>query len=140
MYDYLTDKFGEFYIYDNLSTYGYMSVFVKPDDEKFIIYGVAGTMDHVNNIDECYKQMTEISNEFKTLFFDSKISETTYNHLVDKSGKSKTKEIMFKLKNGDYARIMCMDFEENLRIENNWTDGLSVLLETKELGDWFLKR
>ena len=38
MYERLTEKFGEAYLYDGLQTYEYMSFFVKTDDEKFIIY------------------------------------------------------------------------------------------------------
>ena len=30
-----------------------------------------------------------------------------------------------------------MDFEENLRIKNNWIDGLDITLQTKEVTKWF---
>ena len=29
-----------------------------------------------------------------------------------------------------------MDFEENLRIENNWIDGLDITLSTSEVNRW----
>ena len=81
--------------------------------------------------------MNEIANEFSTLFKDAKKIETSYNHGVDKSGKSKVKEIYFLLKSKNEVRIICMDFEESLRIKNNWIDGLDITLQTKELTKWF---
>ena len=33
-----------------------------------------------------------------------------------------------------------MDFEESLRIKNNWIDGLDITIERKEVGDWLGKR
>ena len=38
------------------------------------------------------------------------------------------------------VRIVCMDFEESLRIENNWIDGLDITLQTKEVTEWFQNR
>ena len=34
MYERLTEKFGEAYLYDGLQTYAYMSLYVKTDDRK----------------------------------------------------------------------------------------------------------
>ena len=44
---------------------------------------------------------------------------------------------MFFLKSNNEARIVCMDFEESLRLKNNWIDGLDITLQTKELTNWF---
>ena len=33
---------------------------------------------------------------------------------------------MFFLKSNNEARIVCVDFEESLRLKNNWIDGLDV--------------
>ena len=137
MYNYLTDEFGQVYKYDGLSKYQFISFYVKPKDKNFIIHGLTGTMPHVEEINECHEQMNEIANEFSTLFKDAKKIETSYNHGVDKSGKSKVKEIYFLLKSKNEVRIICMDFEESLRIKNNWIDGLDITLQTKELTKWF---
>jgi hypothetical protein len=136
MYNYLTNEFGEVYKRDGLSKYFMISFYVKPKDEKFIIHGLTGTMPHVEDITECHKQLNVIANEFSTIFKDSKKIEENYNHGVDKSGKSKVKEIYFLTKSEDEARIICMDFEESLRIKNNWIDGLDISLSTKELNNW----
>ena len=41
---------------------------------------------------------------------------------------------IFKL--GDGIRVWCTQFEESLRIKNNWTEGLSVGIDRKEVSDW----
>ena len=68
MYHYFNDEFGEVYMSDGLSKYKFISFFVRPKDIDFIIYGITGTMPHVENISECHEQMKEIANEFSTLF------------------------------------------------------------------------
>ena len=101
MYHYLTDEFGQVYKYDGLTKYHFVSFYVRPKDKNFKIHGITGTMPHVENISECHEQMKEIANEFSTLFKDAKRKEESYNHRVDKSGKSKVKEIMFFLKSNN---------------------------------------
>ena len=136
MYNYLTDEFGEVYKYDGLENYFFISFRVKPKDKNFIIYGITGTMPHTVDITECHNQMEEISKKFSNLFENFEKVEDYFNHAVDKSGKSKVKEIAFVSKSNDEARILCMDFEENLRIENNWIDGLDITLSTSEVNKW----
>jgi hypothetical protein len=140
MYTYLTSEFGQVYKRDGLSEYYFISFYVKPKDKNFIIYALTGSMPHVDKISECYDRMNEISNEFSTLFKNAKKKEVSYNHRVDKSGRSKVKEIYFNLKSKDKARIVCMDFEENLRIKHNWIDGLDITLQTKEVTEWFANK
>jgi len=38
------------------------------------------------------------------------------------------------------VRIVCMDFEETLRIESNWIDGLDITVQTNEVTKWFQDR
>ncbi len=137
MYTYLTDEFGQVYMHDGLSKYHFVSFYVRAKDKNFIIHGITGTMPHVDQISECHNQMIEIANEFSTLFKNAKKNESSYNHRVDESGRSKVKEVNFIFKSKNVARIVCMDFEESLRIKNNWIDGLDITLQTKDLSDWF---
>jgi len=140
MYERLTNEFGEVTKRDGLSKYYFISFFVKQKDKKFIIHAIIGTMPHVDKISECHSQMYEISNEFSTLFKNAKKYENTYKHAVDKSGKSTVKYVDFEFKSEDTVRVSCTDFEESLRIENNWIDGLDVSLFTQEVADWFTNR
>ena len=84
--------------------------------------------------------MSEISKEFSVTYKNAKKKENTYNHAVDPTDRSKVKEVNFIFKSGDEIRIVCTDFEENLRIKNNWIDGLDIIIQRKEVTDWLSKR
>ena len=140
LYHYTTDEFGQVYKYDGLQTYFMMSFFVKPDDKNFIIYAIGGSLPHTEDINSCYKKMSEISKEFSATYKNAKKKERTFNHAVDQTGRSKVKEVNFIFKSGDKIKIICMDFEESLRIKNNWIDGLDITIQRKEMTDWLSKR
>jgi hypothetical protein len=137
---YLTDKFSQVYKYNGLSKYHLVSFYIKKRDKDFKIYGITGSMEHVENITECHEQMDEIAQELSKIFKDTERKEANYNHAIDKSGRSKVKEIYFLLKTKSKARIVCMDFEENLRKKNNWIDGLDISLQTNDVTEWFNNR
>ena len=140
MYEYTTDEFGEVYKYDGLQTYFMTSFFVKPEDKNFIIYAIYGTLPHENNINNCYQKINEISKEFTITFKSAKKIDQNYNHPFDPSGRSKVKKTYFLFNNGDVIEIMCLDFEENLRLKNNWSDGLNISIGRKEFNDWLANR
>ena len=140
LYHYTTDEFGQVYKYDGLQTYFMMSFFVKPDDKNFIIYAIGGSLPHAEDINSCYKKMSEISKEFSATYKNAKKKERTFNHPVDQTGRSKVKEVYFRFSSGHEIRIICMDFEESLRIKNNWIDGLDITIQRKEVIDWMSKR
>ena len=140
MYQYTTGEFGEVYKYDGLQTYFILSFFVKPDDKDFIIYAIYGSLPHEKDINSCYKKMSEISKEFSGTYKNEKKKEKTFNHAVDPTGRSNIKEVSFTFKSGDQIKVTCTDFEESLRIKNNWFDGLDIVIQSKEVRDWLGKR
>ncbi|MBD1150640.1 hypothetical protein IDH12_04560 [Pelagibacterales bacterium SAG-MED29] len=140
MYQYTTDEFGEVYKFEGLETYYMLSFFVKPDDNNFIIYAIYGTLPHEKDMNSCYKKMSEISKEFSAKYKDAEKISRTIIHPVDTTGRSTAKEVNFMFKSGDEIRIICTDFEESLRIEKNWIDGLDIAIQSKEVGDWLSKR
>ena len=140
MYQFTTDEFSEVYKYDGLKTYFFLSFFVKRDDKNFTIYGINGTLPHEKDINSCYKKMSEISKEFSVTYKNAKKNEETFNNPADPTGRSKMKQVNFIFKSGDKIKIVCTDFEENLRIKNNLIDGLDIIIQSKEVTDWLSKR
>ena len=121
MYRYTTDEFAQVFKHDGLQTYFMMSFYVKTADKNFIIYGITGSLPHTEDINSCYKKMSEISKEFSITYKNAKKKkERTFNHPVDQTGRSKVKEVNFIFKSGDKIKIVCTDFEENFRIKNNF--------------------
>jgi len=140
MYSYLTDEFGEVYLLNKkFEKYDFMSVFVKFADEEFLIYRISGSIDFSNKIEKCYQIMNEIAEEFSKFFSNSKKTEFSNDHPIDKTGRSKTKTISFITNSNNVASVQCMDFEEELRIKNNWTDALTVTITLDEVEQWFHK-
>ena len=136
MYDYVNFDYGEVYLYEGLKNYEYMSFFVKPNDDKFIIYEVRGVISYIENLNGCLKQRDEIAKEISKMFEKAKKSEQSFKSRNDPSGKSTKNKIKFTFKSGDEIQLVCSDWEENLRKKNNWGEGLSVIITTNGVLNW----
>jgi hypothetical protein len=84
--------------------------------------------------------MREISKEFSAKYKDTEKTKYSFIHPVDPTGRSTGEQVVFTFKSGDDIIITCTDFEENLRIKNNWIDGLDIAIQSKEVSDWLSKR
>ena len=141
VYQYLKnkDKFGEVYIHndENFKTYQKVSFFVKPDDRNYIIYFIRGMLDYVEDIDGCLNKQKEIAKEIAKILPKFDRRESNFKSQRDPSRQSIFNQVIFELKTGDNIVISCSDWEESLRKKNNWTEGLSVAIQKKEVKDWF---
>jgi hypothetical protein len=139
-YNYLEEplKFREVYILDSpkFQTYNTVSFMVNGNDSNYIIYFLRGMKNYVNNYDQCINQKNNIANEIEKLTtgFEKEINEGA--HPLDKSGKSFSKQIIYKFNSGGKIVIGCNDWEEILRKKNDWTEGLSVAIMTDEVSNW----
>ena len=136
IYTYLNEDFGEVYLHEELQTYDYMSFFVKPNDEKFLIYEVRGIISYIEDLNGCHKKQNEIVEEISKIFEDAKKSEKSFKSRHDPSGKSTKEKVIFTFNSGDKIQIVCSNWEENLRIKNNWGEGISVIISTNEVLNW----
>ena len=136
IYTYLNEDFGEVYLREELQTYDYMSFFVKPNDEKFLIYEVRGIISYIEDLNGCHKKQNEIVEEISKIFEDAKKSEKSFKSRHDPSGKSTKEKVIFTFNSGDKIQIVCSNWEENLRIKNNWGEGISVIISTNEVLNW----
>ena len=135
-------KFREAYILSNpnFETYRSVSFYVKPDDKNYTIFFIRGMEPYINNMDKCLKKRNEIANEVENIISKFKKRESNIKSTLDKSGKSYYKQLIYSFKTGDEINISCNDWEEKLRIKNNWTEGLNVAIVKKEITDWFDNR
>ena len=95
---------------------------------------------NINNMDKCLKKRNEIANEVENIISKFKKRESNIKSTLDKSGKSYYKQLIYMFETGDEIIISCNDWEEKLRIKNNWTEGLNVAIVKKEITDWFDNR
>ena len=136
MYDDFNFDYGEVYLYEGLQDYEYLSFFVKPNDKKFLIYEVRGGISYIENLNGCLKKRDEIVDEVSKIFEKAKKSEQSFKSSGDPSGKSTKNKIKFTFNSGDEIQLVCSDWEENLRIKNNWVEGLSVIITTNGVLNW----
>ena len=136
-YNYLNEDFGEVYLFESSDKYYALSFMVKPKDEYFNIYSVRGLIDYDNKIEQCFIKKKEIIKEFSLIFNNATQREETLEFDWDPTGESITYNTYFDFENGDYARVSCSKYKKSLKIENNWSDGLSVKIGKKEILEWF---
>ena len=133
---YINFDYGEVYLYEGIQNYEYMSFFVKPNDEKFLIYELRGVISYIENLNGCLKQRDEIAKEISEIFKNAKKSKQSFKARGDPSGKSTQNKILFTFNSGDEIQLVCSDWEESLRIKNNWGEGLSVIISTNGVLNW----
>jgi len=135
MYDYLTDKFGEVYYYEDLKTYDHISFFVKPDDRNYLIYGLRGTV-KINNLENCLEYQSKLMSDSKEVIPNNEPKIENHDHPVDPTGKSKVYSKFIYLSSGDFIRVACNMFEKKLALKNNWSSGLTLFIGKKEVESW----
>ena len=138
-YNYLTDDFGEVYLYGKSETYYVISFFVKPNDKNYIIYFIKGSLVYDDNIKQCYAKQKEIVEEFSVLYKNTRKVEETARSPLDPTGKSTSRYTEFIFDSGDIITVYCSEYEKSLKIKNNWRDGLTVEISTKEHSKWMRK-
>ena len=136
-YNYLNDDFGEVYLRNNIEKYDYLSVFVKQKDKLYTIYSIAGLIMYDNKLEQCLAKQEEIEKEFSSMFTNTKINSYTLKFDWDPTGNSTSQNVEFVFSSGNFIEINCTKYEKNLKIKNNWSDGLQVTINKKEIRDWF---
>ena len=140
-YSYLEDplRFREVYFFsnnNNFNTYKTVSVMFKNNDNKYKIVFIRGMKDYVENLQGCISKRSEISEEIESIITKFSKDVREGKSKLDKSGKSITNNIYYTFNSGNAIILVCNDWEEKLRKKNNWTEGLSVVLRTNEVGSW----
>ena len=92
--------------------------------------------DYVENLQGCISKRSEISEEIETIIPKYSKDHREGKSRLDKSGKSTTNNIYYIFNSGNGIILACNNWEEKLRKKNNWTEGLSVVLRTNEVGSW----
>ena len=137
VYNYLTDEFGEVYLRGNFVNYDTLSFFVKPKDKHYTIYSIKGSISYNDKLEQCFAKQKEIEKEFSSIYKYVKKSKKTFEFDWDPTGESVTHNIMFGFDTGDQIEVNCAKYKKSLKIENNWADSLQVVIDTKEIADWF---
>lgn len=124
----------------NTDIYDDISITIKPNDKKFIIYGLTGRIFCEEDINYCKSKKKEINDDLKDFFGKNiKIENTDQDHAYDKTGRSKSFNTYYTFKSGDYITVATYDWHPEAKNKNgvSFPDNTRVIITTKEL-DKFL--
>jgi len=136
-YNYLNNDFGEVYLFGNFDTYDRLSFRVKPKDKHYTIYSIKGSISYDDKLEQCFAKQKEIEKEFSSMYKNAKTWKDTLEFDWDPTGESVTHNIYFDFDAGHSIAVNCTKYKKSLKIENNWSDSLQVIIDTKEVVDWF---
>ena len=136
-YNYLTDEFGSVYLFGNFDVYDHLSFFVKPKDKHFTIYSIKGSISYDDKLEQCFAKQKEINKEFSSIYKNAKKRKYTYKFPWDSTGESVAYNIEFNFDVGHGISVNCTKYKKSLKIENGWQDTLQIIIDTKEIIDWF---
>ena len=156
------NKYAEVYFWKDFPTYDVVSVFVKNDfadlyvgntnetyvlpairesiqyvgntNEKFEIVFIRGLITFIEDFDSCIEKRDEISEILSSMFPDVQRTENTFD---DSMKTSIIDSITLKFSSGALIDARCNDRDETYRIQNNYSEGLSIAILTEEIKDWF---
>ena len=122
----------------NLNTYETVDIYLKTDDQNYIIKNIIGFI--FLGKSECLAKKDEINREIEVLFKDSFIDNYTDTHEVDKTKKSKVYTTVYytNSENDDHIRVECTDWSNKIEKERNWSDNLGVSAVTDEINKWYI--
>ena len=108
--------------------------YLKKDKKKKIV-DINGIVDQ--DYSKCLKKIKVIEKDFDSLFSNyNKQPLDTYEHAVDKSGKSKVSDIIWRFQNGDVAILACYTWNPNY--EGGYPDEFRVAIGTKEFDNFLI--
>ena len=136
MYEFLTDEFGEVYLYNKFEIYEQLSFFVKPKDKDYKIYAIRGMIVE-DDLNKCLTLKDSINQEISAIFKYAEKQDTEFSYRADPSGNSKGYITKYFLMSGHNIFVNCALFEETIKEKNDWINGIDVVIQHKEVTEWF---
>ena len=125
-------KNGLVFLVKNNSTNQY----VTNINEKFTILHIRGMITYIEDFEGCIAKRDEIVEVLSGMFSNTQKIENVWTSIRDPSGNSIFDDVRFKFDSGDEVIARCNNFEEIYRIQNQYSEGLDIAIETKEIYKW----
>jgi hypothetical protein len=139
------NKYAEVYLFQDFSIYERMSFFIKNNstnqyvtnkNEKYTILLIRGLTSYIEDFDSCIQKRDEIVKVLSTMFSNTQKTEMVWTDETEPSGNSIFDDVTFTFDSGDDIVARCNNWDENYRIKNNFSEGLSIAISTKEIFEW----
>ena len=129
-YEPKSKKFYRIIYYSNLEEYDALTINMKSNDDRYIIYNLSGNIDF-ENMTNCELKRKNIETEISQILKNSKKEKYKYNYPNDTSFSTVTD---FKV-NGGKIRTWCTDYS-TFKEEDNFKDHLGVNLTSSIFLTW----
>ena len=110
--------------------------YISNKNEQYTIQSVNGYIKYTEDFEGCIQKMDEISETYSGMFPNAQKNEWKDVYTSDPSGKSILEVIEFTFPSGANINLQCSNIEETFRIKNNWTEGLSIGIDSAEIDRW----
>jgi hypothetical protein len=110
--------------------------YVTNNNEKYKILFVRGLISYNEDYDNCIAKRDEIAEILSKMFPEAKKQKNFFISKNDPSGESTFDEVNFWFTSGEKIGVKCNNWKETFRIKNNYSEGLSVVIQTKEIFEW----
>ena len=138
-------KYSHISFNKGLNTYGWMSFFVKNNssneyitdkNEKYTILFIRGMMYFIQDFEGCIQKRDEIVEVLSEMFPNARKIENVWTDDLEPSGNSIFDDVTFIFDSEDRIVARCNNWDENYRSKENFSEGLHIAIETKEIFEW----
>ena len=140
-------KYKLVFLFDNLKVYDSLGFHLKSNgankyitdkskNEKYEILSINGHIPFIEDFNGCLKERDGIAEVFSEMFPDAQNSTEIRASDADPTGKGVLDFVFFDLDSGVRITAYCKDFDETWRIKHNYTEGLDVSIQIKEIVEW----
>ena len=90
-----------------------------------------------DDLNKCLSLKDSINQEISTIFKYAKKRDTEFSYRADPSGNSRGYHTQYSLMSGHNIFVNCALFEETIKEKNDWINGIDVVIQHKEVTEWF---
>ena len=122
-----------------------MSFFVKNNstnqyitnkNEKYTILFIRGLINYIEDFDSCIEKRDEIVEVLSGMFPNAQKVEKIWIDETEPSSNSIYDDVTFIFDSEDRIVARCSNLDENYRIKVNFSEGLAIAIQTKDLYKW----
>ena len=138
-YSYLDEpyKYADVYSFKKYNTYESIAFAIRNNINKdYKILSIRGLIPYIQNLDACMQKRDIIAADFSEMFPNAETVVWKKANQLDPSGNSMFYLVTMVLTNGDEVKIHCSNWDENFRLKNKISEGLSIELSSKEVVSW----
>ncbi len=122
-------------IFDNLTIYDQIEIYLKSNDKKYEIKTINGMIE-IENLDTCLSKKKEIVNNIDGLFLNVARDTGVKSNESDKTGKSKQYINQYLFNKDNHIRVECMQWSQKMKDEKNFVNTLNLVVMTDEISNW----